>query len=123
MERARVLCNDIQLPTQRAEGPSINAMAMRRTEDIRSSFVNRTMNHEGGRIQQSHLTTVDDLPLMIHLNEIALFDEGEGNTERVDPESARVNWIAQRDVPSDALIVAIFAFGFIPVSWICSIKI
>ena len=109
MERAGILCNDIQFPPQGTECPPIYAMAMRRTQDIWSRLVDGTMYHERSSIQQPHVATVDDLPMMVHLYEIALLDEGEGNTERIDPEGSRVDWIPQRDVSSDALIEAIFA--------------
>lgn len=82
---------------------------MRCTQDIWSRLVNRTVDHERRSIQQPHVTTVDDLPVVVHLYEIALLDEGEGNTERIDPEGGRVDGISQRDVPRDALIEAVFA--------------
>ena len=86
-------------------------MAMGRTQDVWPSVVNGTVDHERGGIQQPHVATVDDLPVVVDLDEIALLDEGEGNTERVDPEGGRVDGIPQRDVSRDALIEAVFACG------------
>ena len=74
VERAGVLSNDIQLSPQRTECPAIDTMAMGRTQDIRPSLVHGTVDHERSSIQQPHLAAVDDLPLVIHLDEIALLD-------------------------------------------------
>lgn len=45
-------------------------------------------------IQQSDLSAIDDVSFFIHLYQIALLDEREGNTERVHPEGGRVYRIA-----------------------------
>ena len=67
------------------------------------------MDHEGSRIQQSHISTGDDLPLMVDLDQVALLDEGKRNSERVDPECCGIDRIAQGDVSSDTFIEAVLA--------------
>ena len=93
MERARVLCNNIQLPPQRTECPAIDTMTMRCAQDIWPRIMDSTMNHKCSSIQQPHVATVDDLSVVVHLYEIALIDEREGNTEGIDPEGGRVDRI------------------------------
>jgi len=60
-------------------------------------------------IQQSNLSAIDDVPVFVHLYQVTLLDEREGNTERVHPEGSRVHRIAQCNVAGDTLIEAIFA--------------
>lgn len=84
-------------------------MTMRRAHHVRPSLVYSTMDHECSGVQQPHIPTVDDLSLVIHLDEIAFFDEGKRDAERIDPERAWIDRIAKCDMPRDALVETISA--------------
>ena len=82
---------------------------MRRAHHVRPSLVYSTMNHERSGVQQPHVPAIDDFSLVVHLDEITLFDEGEGDTEWIDPERGWIDGIAECDMPRNALVEAISA--------------
>jgi hypothetical protein len=81
-------------------------MTMRRTHDIRPRGMHRGMDHIRGCIQQAAGPPVDDLPVVVHEDQIGGLDQGEGHAEWVDPEGGWVDGVPERDVPSDAFVVA-----------------
>lgn len=84
-------------------------MTVSRTDHIRPGLVDRSMDHESGRVQESHFTTIDDVPTVIHLYQVTLPHQRERHTKRVHPERGRVNRIAERNVTGNALIKPVFA--------------
>ena len=46
---------------------------------------------------------------MVHLYQVTLLNQGEGNSERIHPKSCWVHRITQRDVTCDTLIKPVFA--------------
>lgn len=109
VERAAVLRDNIQGLPQTAIAPSINTVTVRCTQDIRSGLMDRRVDHVRRRVEKSTLSAINDLSIMVDLNEIALLDHAEGNTERVDPEGCGVDGIAEGDVTGDTLVEAVFA--------------
>lgn len=70
MKSTRILRDEIQLSTQSTESPAIYTVAVRRTYHIWSGFMDRSMNHESGCIQQLHISTTNDLPSMVYLYQV-----------------------------------------------------
>ncbi len=100
MKSASVLVDSIQLPAQRAEAAPIDTVAVGSADHIRTSFVNRSMNHVSSRVKQPDWPTSNDLSSVIDLDEIGGFDKGEGNTEGIHPEGSRVDRILLNKVSS-----------------------
>jgi hypothetical protein len=98
VERARILGNDIQRSAQRAERSAMKTMAVRRTNNIRSSSVDCGMNHVCRGVEQADLASIDDLPFMIHANQIRRLDLRECYAEWIDPKGVRFDGVAQRDM-------------------------
>ena len=94
VERACVLRDSVQLPPKRTERPAVDAVAMGCAQDVWPSLMYCTVDHKGSSIQEPYLSTVDNLPFVVHLNKIALLYEGKGNAEGVDPERGRVDGVA-----------------------------
>lgn len=82
---------------------------MRGTHDIRPRRMHRRMDHIRRGIQQPTGPPVDDLPVVIHEDEIRALDHAEGHAERVHPEGRRVDRVSESDVSGDAFVVAEFA--------------
>ena len=114
----RVLGDDIQLPPQRAECSTINTVTMCGAYHVRPSFVDSAMDHESSGVQQPHVPTINDFPLVVHLDKITLLDEGERDTERIDPERGWIDGIAECNMPSNALVEAISTYTPDQISWI-----
>jgi hypothetical protein len=104
MESARVLRDGVQFPAQSTETTSVDAVAMSCRIDIWTSLVDGRVDHVRGSIQQSDFAALKDFTLFVDSNKIGLVDEGEGDTEWIDPESVWLNGIAESDVASNALI-------------------
>lgn len=93
IEGAGILGDDVQRPAKGTEAPSIDAVAVSSSIDVRPSLMDRAVDHEGCRVEEPDGPTVDNLAFLIHLNEIGSLDEREGDSKRVDPEGFRVDWV------------------------------
>lgn len=102
MECTSVLGNDVQRPSQGAECPAMDAVAVGSTHHIRAGGMDRRMDHKRSRIQQPTRTALDHVPLMAYANQIRGFDLGECHAERIDPERGRFDGVSDGDVSSDA---------------------
>lgn len=51
VERARVLRQRVQLPPKSAEGPAVDAVAVRSTQDIRPCLVDGGVDHVRGSVE------------------------------------------------------------------------
>lgn len=109
MESTRILRQTLQLPPQRTKSPSINTMTMRRAQHIRPRFMDGTVNHVRGRVEEAVLAAVDDFPAVVDEDEVGFGDQAEGAAEGVYPEAVGLHGVAERDVPGDAFVEAVFA--------------
>lgn len=73
-------------------------MAVRRTHDVRPSSVDSRMNHVRRGVEQANLASVDDFSFVIDANQIRRLDLRECHAEWIDPESVRLDGVAQRDM-------------------------
>lgn len=101
--------HNIKWLPQRTVTPPINTMTMRRTHHIRPRRMHRRMNHIRCRIQQAARPPIDDLPVVVHQDEVTALDQAEGHAERVHPEGGRVDGVAECYVACDTFVVAQFA--------------
>lgn len=86
VEGAAVLADDVEFAAEGAEGAAVDAVAVARSVDAWARVVDGGVDHEGGGVEESRGPTVDDVAVVVHLDQIRRFDEGEGEAERVHPE-------------------------------------
>jgi hypothetical protein len=73
-------------------------MAVSRADDIWPSLVNRRVDHESSRVQQTAFASVYHFPSMINKNKIGLVDQRKCLAERVHPEGVGIDWVSQSDM-------------------------
>jgi len=74
---------------------------------IRPGLVNSTMNQETRRISRQTPISPDRIPIVIHQDHIAGFQQAEMFAQRVRPEGVRVLRVAHGDVARHAFGVAL----------------
>jgi hypothetical protein len=104
MESTRVLCDDIQRTTQTAETSSVDAVAMGCSVDVRTALMNGGVDHVRRGIEQLHRASFENFTLFANAYEIGSLDEGEGDSERIDPESVWFDRIAKGDMSRNTFI-------------------
>lgn len=109
MERARILGDHVEFPSQTAKGAAIYTMTVCGTHDVRPRFVHGPMDHKCGCVQQPDLAAVNHIAVMVDLDQILLPDEREGEAEGIHPESIWLDGISKGDVTGDTFIVSILA--------------
>lgn len=126
VERARVLCDGVEFPTEGAEGSAVDGVRVCRAHNVGSRFVNRMVDHICRSVEESDFSTVNDLAGVIDQDEIRGLDQAERDAKGIDPERSRVDWIlgcvsngtlqsersdaySQCDVSGHTLVKAIFA--------------
>lgn len=70
MERARILCDSIQLSPKRTESSSIDTVAMRRSIDIWSCLMDSRMYHIRRRIEQTAGPAVNDFAFFVYEDQV-----------------------------------------------------
>ena len=100
VENATLQRDTIQLLSQSTERPSVDRMSMRRTQNIRPSCVNGAMNQESSFIKNFDFAVIKNGPMVVDSEQIALVDSVEIDSEWVDPECFRLDWISDGDVAS-----------------------
>lgn len=68
MESTGILRDDIKRSTQRAKRPSMKTMTVRSAVDIGSCFMDSGMDHKCSGVQQSVLSTCNDLSMVVDLD-------------------------------------------------------
>lgn len=84
-------------------------MAVRRAQHVRPRFVDRAVDHVGGCVEEAVGPAVDHGAAVVDEDEVRFCYEAEGESERVYPEAVGVDGVAERDVPGDAFVEAVFA--------------
>ena len=102
VERARVLRDDVQWPTEGAERSPVDAVAVRSAQDVGPGGMDRGVDHEGCSVEEADRPPVEDLAFMADLDEVGGFDLREGDAERVHPEGGGVDRVAESDVAGHA---------------------
>lgn len=109
VESTSVLGDCIQLLSQRAERPPVNAMAVCGRVDIWSSLVDGAVYHKRSRVQQPALSTTNNLALLIHLDKVRPLDQGECDAKWIDPESVGLDGVTDGDVTRYTLVESVLS--------------
>ena len=87
----------------------MDTVAVRGAQNIRPRGVHGVVDHVGGCVQQPVFSSIDDFSFVVDLDQVAGFDQAEGQTEWVHPEGGGVDRVTESDVPGDAFVIAEFA--------------
>lgn len=109
VERARVLRDDVDRASERAESTTVDGVGVRGAHDVWPGRVHGRVDHVGGHVEQAAGPAVDHLTVMVHQDQIRGLDLAKGHAERVHPEVVRLDGVAERDVAGDAFVVALLA--------------
>ena len=103
-ESTSILSTNVQRNAERTERLTRNTMGMTRGDDIGPRLMNGAVNLESSSIDGMHISALTNLALFIHENEIGYFHVLEALEEWIDPEVARQNGVADRDVTCTGLV-------------------
>ena len=103
-ERARVLGERIEPPTERRPRLAVDRMRVRRRDDVGARRVHLRVDHERGPVHPR--VALDDGAVVVDADQVGDANVLEVHQERVQPEPIGVLRVAHRDVPGHALVEA-----------------
>jgi len=98
MESAGILCDRVQFPAQGAETATVNAVAVRRGNDVWTSLMDGRMYHKSRCVEESDFSPINDFALFVDQDKIGGFNQGKSNAEWVNPKGVWINWVLKSHI-------------------------